>query len=103
MFRALLRTATKICDNEKAAYSFLNMTGACVLHLCFAVNVQDALLLVSPLSFLTFAQAYVDACGVRQQKATTAVPSGFPGFPGFPAPNSGTPSGDPPLGNVSPS
>lgn len=78
MLRALLRTVTKILDNEKAAYSFLNMIGACVLHLCFAVTVQDALLLVSPLSFLTFAQAYVDAGAARQQRSASSAPLAVP-------------------------
>jgi len=73
MFRALLRTATEICDSKKAAYSFLNMVGACVLHLYFAVHVQDALLLVSPLSFLTLAQAYVDASAVRKPRSGPAL------------------------------
>jgi hypothetical protein len=76
MFKALLRTTTKICDNEKAAYSFLNMIGACVLHICYKVEVQDALLLVSPLTFLTLAQAYVDAVASRQPRpALLPVPS----------------------------
>jgi len=80
MLKALYRTVTKICDSERAAYSFLNMIGACVLHLCFAVEVKDALLLVSPLTFLTFAQAYVDACAVRQPKAISgrALPLPLP-------------------------
>ncbi len=69
MFRALLRTATEIADSKKAAYSFLNMIGACVLHLCFGVEVQDALLLVSPLSLLTLSQAYVDAVAARQPQS----------------------------------
>jgi len=72
MFRALLRTATEIADSKKAAYSFLNMIGACVLHLSFGVNVQDALLLVSPLSLLTLSQAYVDAVAVRQPRSRSA-------------------------------
>ena len=82
MLRAIFRTVTKICDSEKAAYSFLNMAAACVLHLYFAVAVQDALLLVSPLSFLTLAQAYVDAAAARQQRSSAGppVPSAFPGI-----------------------
>ena len=74
MFRALLRTATEICDSKKAAYSFMNMIGACVLHIVFDVRVQDALLLVSPLSFLTFAQAYVDAGQARQARKQKLEP-----------------------------
>jgi hypothetical protein len=94
MFRALLRTATKICDNEKAAYSFLNMIGACVLHLAFAVAVKDALLLVSPLTFLTLTQAYVDGCAARQRasSAPLAVPIPAllpPAEPGVPMPIGG--------------
>lgn len=82
MFRALLRTATKICDNEKAAYSFLNMFSACVLHLGFGVAVQEALFLVSPLSFLTLAQAYTEVRSSKQPKV-----SGGPALP-FPGPSS---------------
>jgi hypothetical protein len=78
MFRALYRTATKICDSEKAAYSFLNMVGACVLHVYFDISVKDALLLVSPLSFLTLAQAYVDAASARQPKKESTMPLTVP-------------------------
>ena len=88
MFKAIYRTATEICDSKKAAYSFLNMIGACVLHLCFAVSVKDALFLVSPLTFLTFAQAFVDACAARQQKAGNALPLAVPLPPSVPAPPS---------------
>ena len=73
MFKAIYRTITKICDSEKAAYSFLSMIGACVLHLCFAVSVKDALFLVSPLTFLTLAQAYVDACAVKNKPGNAQV------------------------------
>lgn len=78
MIRALFGTATKICANEKAAYSFLNMVGACVLHLYFAVSVQDALLLVSPLSLLTLSQAYVDALTARSQRSGSGLTVPFP-------------------------
>lgn len=84
MFRALLRTATEIADSKKAAYSFLNMIGACVLHLCFGVGVQDALLLVSPLTFLTLAQAFVDACAARQPRSGSTLSQDVP----FPLPAS---------------
>lgn len=84
MFKAIHRTLTEICDSKKAAYSFLNMIGACVLHLYFAVAVKDALFLVSPLTFLTFAQAFVDACAARQPKSGNALP--FPGPLPPPAP-----------------
>jgi hypothetical protein len=73
MLRALYRTTTEILDSKKAAYSFLNMIAACVLHLYFGVSVQDALLLVSPLSFLTLAQAYVDASAAKQPKPGPAL------------------------------
>lgn len=82
MLRALLRTATEIADSKKAAYSFLNIIFACVLHLNFGVNVQDALLLVSPLSFLTLAQAYVDASAARQAKAAGSSAPSVPLPPG---------------------
>jgi len=78
MFKAIYRTVTEICDSKKAAYSFLNMIGACVLHLCFAVGVKDALFLVSPLTFLTLAQAYVDACAAKQQKPGAGAALPFP-------------------------
>lgn len=92
MFRALLRTATEIADSKKAAYSFLNMIGACVLHLYFGVNVQDALLLVSPLSLLTLAQALVDMGAARQSKLSPALPP----FP-VPLPMPSTDGGMPPV------
>ena len=72
MFKAIYRTITKICDSEKAAYSFLSLIGGCVLHLCFAVSVKEALFLVSPLTFLTLAQAYVDACAAKHNKPGNA-------------------------------
>jgi hypothetical protein len=97
MLRALLRTATEIADSKKAAYSFLNMIGACVLHLYFGVNVQDALLLVSPLSLLTLAQALVDAGATRQAKSGPALPLPFP----VPLPSpSADPAAPPALGGV---
>jgi hypothetical protein len=95
MFRALLRTATEIADSKKAAYSFLNMIGACVLHLYFGVNVQDALLLVSPLSLLTLAQALVDMGAARQAKPTPVLPP----FP-VPLPSPTEPVAPPALGGV---
>ena len=84
MIRALFGTATRICANEKAAYSFLNMIGACVLHLYFNVDVQDALLLVSPLSLLTVSQAYVDALAARQPRQPRSGASGAVPFPSEP-------------------
>jgi hypothetical protein len=85
MFKALYRTVTEICDSRKAAYSFLNMIAACVLHLCFAVSVKDALFLVSPLTFLNLMQAYVDACAAKQQqKPGTALPFPVPLPPSAP-------------------
>lgn len=81
MFRALLHTTTEIFGDKKAAYSFLNMIGACVLHVYFGVTVQDALLLVSPLSFLTLAQAYVDACAARGPKLAPALAVPVPMLP----------------------
>jgi len=77
MFRALLRTCAEICGDKKAAYSFLNLFGGCVLHLCFGVAVKDALLLISPLSFLTLAQAFVDAAASRQMRSV-APPMAVP-------------------------
>jgi len=81
MFRAFLRTTTEILGDKKAAYSFLNMIGACVLHVCYAVTVQEALLLVSPLSFLTFAQAFVEASAARAgatKKSMSTMPLAVP-------------------------
>lgn len=92
MFRALLRTATEIADSKKAAYSFLNVIGACVLHLYFGVNVQDALLLVSPLSLLTLAQALVDMGAARQAKPSPVLPP----FP-VPLPSAPTEPAVPPV------
>jgi hypothetical protein len=81
MLRALFRTITEILGDKKAAYSFLNMIGACVLHVCYAVTVQEALLLVSPLSFLTFAQALVEASAARagtSKKSVSPMPMAVP-------------------------
>jgi hypothetical protein len=61
MLQALLRTITEILDSKKAAYSFIAVAFAAVLHLYFGVSIQDALLLVSPLALATAAQAHVDA------------------------------------------
>ncbi len=83
MFKAIHRTITEICDSKKAAYSFLSLIGGCVLHLYFAVSVKDALFLVSPLTFLTLAQAYVDA---KQQKPGNALPFAVPLPPPAPVP-----------------
>jgi len=61
MLQALIRTITEILDSRKAAYSFIAVAVAVVLHLQFGVPPENAILLVSPLGVATVAQAHVDA------------------------------------------
>lgn len=65
MLQALLRTITEILDSKKATYSFIAALGASVLHLYFGVEIQDALLLVSPLAVATVSEAHVDAAKAK--------------------------------------
>ena len=81
MLQALIRTITEILDSKKAAYSFIAVIGASALHLYFGVSVQEAILLVSPLSVLTLSQAHVDAAAAKQPKApitSDTVPAADP-------------------------
>jgi hypothetical protein len=91
MFQATLRTITELLDSKKAAYSFLAVIFACVLHLGFGVSVSDALLLISPLGLATAAQAHVDAAEAKSIAAfmNGAVPPG--GSAPAPPPAGGTP------------
>ena len=68
MLQALVRTITEILDSKKAAYSFIAVLLASVLHLYFDVSVENALLLVSPLGVATAAQAHVDAAEAKNAK-----------------------------------
>lgn len=72
MLQALIRTITEILDSKKAAYSFIAVIGASVLHLYFGVSIQDAMLLVSPLGVATLSQAHVDAAAAKQPKQPKA-------------------------------
>lgn len=65
MLQALISTITELLDSKKAAYSFIAALGASVLHLCFGISVQEALLLVSPLGVATLSQAHVDAAAAK--------------------------------------
>lgn len=76
MLQAVIRTITELLDSKKAAYSFIAALGASVLHLYFAVSVQDSLFLVSPLVAATAAQAHVDAAAAKHGRSagtTTAT------------------------------
>lgn len=88
MFKATLRTITELLDSKKAAYSFIAVILACVLHLYFGVTVEAALLLVSPLAVATVAQAHVDA---STAKAAAALLSGG----GLPPPAAPAPAAPP--------
>lgn len=73
MLQATLRTITELLDSKKAAYSFLATLGASVLHLHFGIDVQNALLLVSPLGVATLSQAHVDAAAAKNEKSVTVT------------------------------
>ena len=73
MLKALLSTITELLDSKKAAYSFIATILACVLHLRFGVDVQNALLLVSPLGVATLSQAHVDASAAKSKPADAPV------------------------------
>jgi hypothetical protein len=86
MLKALISTVTELLDSKKAAYSFIAALGASVLHLCFGVSVQDALLLVSPLGVATISQAHVDAAAAKSGNGntTTATEPAAPAAPTAP-------------------
>jgi hypothetical protein len=73
MLQAIVRTVTELLDSKKAAYSFIATIFASVLHLYFGVDVQNALLLVSPLGVATLSQAHVDAAAAKTGKGATAT------------------------------
>ena len=73
MLQALARTVTELFDSKKAAYSFLATIFASVLHLYFGVDVQNALLLASPLGLATISQAHVDAAAAKNGKSVTVT------------------------------
>jgi hypothetical protein len=72
MLQAIVRTITELLDSKKAAYSFLATIFASVLHLYFGIDVQNALLLVSPLGVATLSQAHVDAAAAKNGTGATA-------------------------------
>ena len=78
MLQAIARTATELLDSKKAAYSFLATIFASVLHLYFGIDVENALLLVSPLGVATLSQAHVDAAAAKngQSAKVTATVAG---------------------------
>ena len=87
MLPALLSTITELLDSKKAAYSFIATIIACVLHLHFAVDPMNAMLLVSPLGAATLAQAHVDAKALPQASVRRlAKPSQPPPLPVSPIP-----------------
>lgn len=73
ILRALVRTITEIADSKKAAYSFIAVAIAIVLHLEFGIAPEEALLLVSPLGVATVAQAHVDARTAASAAKTASV------------------------------
>ena len=73
MLQAIIRTVTELLDSKKAAYSFLATIVASVLHLYYGVDVQNALLLVSPLGVATLSQAHVDAAAAKNGKGVTVT------------------------------
>lgn len=73
MFQATIRTITELLDSKKAAYSFIAVAFASVLHLYFGVTVENALLLISPLGLATAAQAHVDAATAKSGGASSSV------------------------------
>ena len=73
MLQAIIRTVTELLDSKKAAYSFLATIVASVLHLYYGVDVQNALLLVSPLGVATLSQAHVDAAAAKNGKSVTVT------------------------------
>ena len=73
MLQAIVRTVTELLDSKKAAYSFLATLFASVLHLYYGIDVQNALLLVSPLGVATLSQAHVDAAAAKNGKAVAAA------------------------------
>ena len=75
MLQAILRTATELLDSKKAAYSFVATIFASVLHLYYGIDVQNALLLVSPLGVATLSQAHVDAAAAKNDKSLTVTPA----------------------------
>jgi hypothetical protein len=72
MLQALIRTFTEVLDSKKATYSLLATVLAIALHLKFAVPIESALLLVSPLGLATAAQAHVDAKRVASSTKKTS-------------------------------
>ena len=99
MLQAIVRTVTELLDSKKAAYSFLATIFASVLHLYFGVDVQNALLLVSPLGVATLSQAHVDAAAAKNGKALAASSSSSSATTAAssaetPAPSDGTPAAD---------
>jgi hypothetical protein len=73
MLQAIVRTVTELLDSKKAAYSFIATIFASVLHLYFGVDVQNALLLVSPLGVATLSQAHVDAAAAKSGTGVTVT------------------------------
>ena len=81
MLQAINRTITELLDSKKAAYSFLATIVASVLHLYFGIDVQNALLLVSPLGVATLSQAHVDAAAAKSGTNGTSVTASTASLP----------------------
>ena len=61
MFDAFRRTITELIDSKKWIGSYVAAIFAAVLHLCFGVSIENALLLASPIGLGVITQAHVDA------------------------------------------
>ena len=58
-------TLTELLDSKKWIGSYIAAIFAAVLHLCFGVSIENALLLVSPISLGVLGQAHVDAAAAK--------------------------------------
>lgn len=63
--QALGSTIAEILDSKKWIGSYVAAIFAAVLHLYFGVSIENALLLVSPISLGVLGQAHVDASAAK--------------------------------------
>lgn len=69
--KALWSTFTEIADSKKWIGSYVAAIFAAVLHVFFGVSVENALLLVSPISLGVLGQAHVDGKAAAAQGSGT--------------------------------
>lgn len=65
MLKALLSTLTETLDSKKWIGSYVAAIGASVLHVCFGVSIENALLLMGPITIGVLGQAHVDASAAK--------------------------------------